>query len=74
VARCLDEFKDVVVVEVKVEHNCSIFVDASTSELLVKAAIDFAKRDWAASNKSFAVVNSCGAEFAEMDCNASSIS
>jgi hypothetical protein len=43
----VDEFKDVRVGEVKVKHDGSVLVDPASTELLVKAAIDFAKRHWA---------------------------
>jgi hypothetical protein len=74
VSGAVDEFKDVVVGNIQVEHNCSILVNAASSELLVKTAIDFAKRNRPRCNESFAVVSSCGPELTEMDCNASSIS
>jgi hypothetical protein len=73
-SRGVNELKDVWVGNIQVEHNCSILVDAASSELLVKTAIDFAKRNRPRRNESFAVVSSCGSEFTEMDCNASSIS
>ena len=39
----VDELKDVRVGEVKVQNYCAVFVDTSSSELLVKARIAFAK-------------------------------
>ena len=40
----VDELKDVRVGDVKVKDDCSVFVDSSSSELLVEAAVDFPKR------------------------------
>jgi hypothetical protein len=43
VARCLHEFEDVGVVDVEMENHCPVFVHTTSTELLVKAAIDFSK-------------------------------